>query len=862
MEKDDFRFINGEGDGTIQNQPSLSPEEAALELARAVREEGVHINLTDGYLDATYEVKKAIGKGKFSTVYKAVRRADELVVALKQVAFFDTLDSKSRLKCLKELKLVQTLEHPNIIRYLDGFLEGNVLYLVFEYAEAGDLKRQIRKAREREARFDERVVWKYFSQIAEAVAYMHSERAMHRDLKPANIFLTLEGQVKVGDLGLGRFLSEETLAAESRVGTPLYMSPEVLRGHGYDWSSDVWSLGCLLYELAMLRNPFKEEGLNLYGLFAKISEGQYSPPSSVYSETLRSLVDACLQLEPAARPTAEQVAAVAVDMREQLMRNRTPSSVSTSRGEGAGQAQAQTMHEQHKNVGHGLQAQERRTPSPAMFGTPVPMNTVPSATPTARGLPVPPPLANAPGLAIGRADRRGPVVAEHWPDLGVHVPDDASSRHAVTDRLRTSPVSLPSPLIHNEGPASSRRPARSEARGIHAGAQSIAVRQQSLEHSVPRPSQATPPLYLAASIMDLFFTDGALGVLHALQHTLHSTVSMLGTTDVPLRAILHDSLVDVFGGPAAVHARTGPGRAPSTYDLVLHVLHVSTQSSFLMADRPAARAPGAPSEVQAALVLLGAVCAAVLSGCGLRALAAVPLGSATVSPGTPEQHSDRQELALWLRAVLSGHESDETLWSILLQSLLPVALQHVEMDLLSVPAASQRLRPPQLSIGTEWVQLQAGLGVNPRSMVASHAKSQQLPCMLLWMMQILLLCCTRAQVQQTGAIATAGGHRPRDVPAEGSRNQSPDDTEGQLDGYEDDFEEASAAVHERTAVHVQGRHPAGSSAASGDASRAGKEADEDEHAGKAAESANQETLSKLAREERRLSRHRSGKSDE
>lgn len=84
-------------------------------------------------------------------------------------------------------------------------------------AEAGDLKRQLRKAKEREARFDERVVWKYFSQIAEAVAHMHSKRIMHRDLKPANIFLTLNGTVKVGDLGLGRLMSENTMEAHSKV---------------------------------------------------------------------------------------------------------------------------------------------------------------------------------------------------------------------------------------------------------------------------------------------------------------------------------------------------------------------------------------------------------------------------------------------------------------------------------------------------------------------------------------------------------------------------------------------------------------------------------------------------------------------
>ena len=133
--------------------------------------------------------------------------------------------------------------------------------VVLEWAGAGDLKRQVRKAREKQARFDEALIWKIFAQIADAVRYMHSRRTMHRDLKPANIFLSSDGTIKLGDLGLGRFISEETLLAFTKVGTPLYMSPEILSGNkgaGYTWASDTYSLGCILYELTMLRAPFKE----------------------------------------------------------------------------------------------------------------------------------------------------------------------------------------------------------------------------------------------------------------------------------------------------------------------------------------------------------------------------------------------------------------------------------------------------------------------------------------------------------------------------------------------------------------------------------------------------------------------------
>ncbi|KAG3121495.1 hypothetical protein PI125_g306 [Phytophthora idaei] len=259
-----------------------------------------------GQLD-DYEVLKPIGKGKFSVVFKAKRRHDGQAVALKKIAIFDMMNLKAREKTLKEVRLVQSVSHPNIIQYLDAFVQNNELYIAFEWAEAGDLKRQVRKANEKGVRFDERTIWRYFTQLCGAILYLHQNRIMHRDLKPANIFLTLKGVVKVGDLGLGRYLSENTMEARSKVGTPLYMSPEVLRGESYDWKSDVWSLGCILYELAMLRSPFKSEGLNLVGLFQKINKGYYEEIPEVYSEHLRGIVKQMISLTASNRPSVQEV---------------------------------------------------------------------------------------------------------------------------------------------------------------------------------------------------------------------------------------------------------------------------------------------------------------------------------------------------------------------------------------------------------------------------------------------------------------------------------------------------------------------------------------------------------------------------
>eukprot|EP01041_Mallomonas_annulata_P012563 gene12563-26456_t len=261
-----------------------------------------------------YEVLRAIGKGKFAVVYRARRRSDGETVALKRISV-DMMDEKAREKCLKEVRLLQSLDHPNIVRYLDSFISENDLVIVVEWAAAGDLKRQLRKAQERNVGFDERVIWKYFSQMCDALKHMHDKRIMHRDLKPANIFLTIDGTVKVGDLGLSRELSADTVQAHSKVGTPLYMSPEVLRGDGYDFKSDVWSLGCLLYELAMLKSPFKSESLSLYTLFQKIAQGSYEPLPEAYSDDLKHLAYSMICTAPGDRPELQEVCEHANRMR-------------------------------------------------------------------------------------------------------------------------------------------------------------------------------------------------------------------------------------------------------------------------------------------------------------------------------------------------------------------------------------------------------------------------------------------------------------------------------------------------------------------------------------------------------------------
>ena len=200
---------------------------------------------------------------------------------------------------------MKTLNHPHIIKYIDSFIieKDETLVIVMDYCEEGDLAHHISKKQKKKEHFPEKLILNWFLQILMALDFIHKKKILHRDIKSSNIFLTTSGTVKIGDFGISKLLNSTTDDANTMVGTPYYMSPEVVENQPYSYKSDIWALGCVLYELCTLGRAFKAD--NLLGLVVKIVKEEQDPIPSIYSAEMRMLVESLLRKKSSDRPTLE-----------------------------------------------------------------------------------------------------------------------------------------------------------------------------------------------------------------------------------------------------------------------------------------------------------------------------------------------------------------------------------------------------------------------------------------------------------------------------------------------------------------------------------------------------------------------------
>ena len=251
-----------------------------------------------------YEILKQIGTGAFSTVSLVKSKKDNLIYALKRVELTKMMPNEKD-NSLNEIRLLASVNHINVISYKESFYEEvtNTLNLVLEYADAGDLQTKITSHKNAQKYFSEKTIWSIFIQMVQGIKALHDKNIIHRDLKSANIFLMKNGICKLGDLNVSK--EAKTGLLKTQTGTPYFASPEVWSGKPYGVKSDIWSLGCILYQMTTLKMPF--QGNNFKEVYNNVIKCKYSPLPKIYSKELEYIIKKLLQIDPDKRPSAKEI---------------------------------------------------------------------------------------------------------------------------------------------------------------------------------------------------------------------------------------------------------------------------------------------------------------------------------------------------------------------------------------------------------------------------------------------------------------------------------------------------------------------------------------------------------------------------
>ena len=251
-----------------------------------------------------FQIINKLGEGAYSTVFKVKRNIDKKIYALKKVKILN-LSEKEKENALNEVRILASVKSNFVVSYKEAFFDekDNTLCIIMEFADRGDLYQKIVQHKKSAIFFEESDIWRIFIQLVKGLKSLHDLKILHRDMKSANVFLFSNGSAKLGDLNVSKVAKRGL--GYTQTGTPYYASPEVWKDKPYDNKSDVWSLGCVLYEMITLRPPFRAQ--NMEGLFNKVCKGQFSRIPERFSDDLFHVVQFLLQVNPNSRPSCEQI---------------------------------------------------------------------------------------------------------------------------------------------------------------------------------------------------------------------------------------------------------------------------------------------------------------------------------------------------------------------------------------------------------------------------------------------------------------------------------------------------------------------------------------------------------------------------
>ncbi|KAH8388022.1 hypothetical protein KR093_011203 [Drosophila rubida] len=207
--------------------------------------------------DAKLRPLKVLGSGSFGRVFLCLQREGcrQRKVCVKRIII---RNAKNELALIKEeIYIISQLRHPHIVQFIRHFMHAGTVNIVMEYVPNGTMRNVIERMRERGGGgLEQSRLLRYFTDMILGLEYLHIRHVIHRDIKPENMLLDAQDRVKFADFGISNIHTPAKLLPWQVLGTPLYMAPEIMCGGKCDFKSDLWSLGLVLYELCVGRNPF------------------------------------------------------------------------------------------------------------------------------------------------------------------------------------------------------------------------------------------------------------------------------------------------------------------------------------------------------------------------------------------------------------------------------------------------------------------------------------------------------------------------------------------------------------------------------------------------------------------------------
>jgi len=240
-----------------------------------------------------YEIKQQLGKGGFGSVYKVINKNDNKIYAIKRIEI-KGLNQKELEFIQNEANILSNIENENIVKYHESFYEDDFFNIVMDYCEFGDLRKILNEFKTNGQFMSKNAIYYLAKSICSGLKEIHKNNLIHRDLKPENLFLKNNLKLMIGDFGVAKQLQNGTIHANTQIGTFQYMAPEIIKNEKYSNKVDIYSLGCIIYELCTL---------NLY--FGNKTEGKINV--SLYGNDLQNLIDKLVEIEPNKRPSINEI---------------------------------------------------------------------------------------------------------------------------------------------------------------------------------------------------------------------------------------------------------------------------------------------------------------------------------------------------------------------------------------------------------------------------------------------------------------------------------------------------------------------------------------------------------------------------